>query len=67
MSLCGPGLAESMKIVIRALQQVRNMSLELRPSMLDDFGLESGAELVCARFEERTGIPDAVRRCSTRI
>jgi len=49
-------LDESMTIVDRALQQVRNMSLELRPSMLDDFGLEAALNWYVQRFEERTGI-----------
>ena len=51
-----PRLDESMKIVDRALQQVRNMSLELRPSMLDDFGLEAALNWYVRGFEERTGI-----------
>ncbi len=32
-------LAESVEIVEQAIQQVRNLSLDLRPSMLDDLGL----------------------------
>jgi PAS domain S-box-containing protein len=32
-------LAESMDIIEQAIQQVRNLSLDLRPSMLDDLGL----------------------------
>jgi PAS domain S-box-containing protein len=34
-----PRLEESIDIVERALQQVRNLSLDLRPSLLDDLGL----------------------------
>jgi PAS domain S-box-containing protein len=34
-----PRLADSIAIVERALQQVRNLSLDLRPSLLDDLGL----------------------------
>jgi PAS domain S-box-containing protein len=49
-------LDESMTIVDCALQQVRNMSLELRPRMLDDFGLEAAVHWYVQRFEERTGI-----------
>ena len=49
-------LDESMTIVDCALQQVRNMSLELRPRMLDDFGLEAALNWYVQRFEERTGI-----------
>jgi signal transduction histidine kinase len=35
----GEHLGEGIAIVERTLQQVRELSLELRPSMLDDFGL----------------------------
>jgi PAS domain S-box-containing protein len=35
----GPRLAKSIKIAEQALQQVRNLSLDLRPSLLDDLGL----------------------------
>ncbi len=36
-----PALKESIKIVDGALEQVRNLSLDLRPSLLDDLGLEA--------------------------
>ncbi len=36
-----PYLEENISIVDRTLQQVRNLSLDLRPSMLDDLGLVS--------------------------
>ena len=35
----GPYLKDSIEVVERALQQVRNLSLDLRPSLLDDLGL----------------------------
>jgi PAS domain S-box-containing protein len=35
----GPELEQSIAIVDRALQQVRDVSLDLRPSLLDDLGL----------------------------
>lgn len=41
MSVLGPYLEENINIVDRTLQQVRNLSLDLRPSMLDDLGLVS--------------------------
>ena len=34
-------LAESLQVVERVLEQVKDISLNLRPSMLDDLGLES--------------------------
>jgi len=38
-SALAPGLAESINAVERTLQKVRNLSLDLRPSLLDDLGL----------------------------
>jgi signal transduction histidine kinase len=39
MSAANPQLEESIAIVDRALQQLRDVSLDLRPSLLDDLGL----------------------------
>lgn len=39
VAMLGVHLEESIEIVNRALQQVRNLSLDLRPSILDDLGL----------------------------
>jgi PAS domain S-box-containing protein len=36
-----PRLNETLKVVERVLEQVQDISLDLRPSMLDDLGLES--------------------------
>ena len=41
-----PRLAESLDVVERVLEQVRDISLDLRPSMLDDLGLEPALRLV---------------------
>jgi signal transduction histidine kinase len=38
------GLDDALGVVESAIQQVRNLSLDLRPSMLDDFGLEAALE-----------------------
>jgi signal transduction histidine kinase len=48
-------LAESVTIVERALQTVRNMSLELRPSLLDDLGLVSALRWYVDRQAQRAG------------
>jgi signal transduction histidine kinase len=48
-------LAESVAIVERALQTVRNMSLELRPSLLDDLGLISALRWYVDRQAQRAG------------
>lgn len=49
-------LEESIGIVDRTLQQVRNLSLDLRPSLLDDLGLIAALEWYIERHTQRTGI-----------
>ena len=48
-------LDDSLAIVNRTLQQVRNLSLDLRPSMLDDFGLTAALNWYMERQAERVG------------
>lgn len=48
-------LQESVSLVEHALQQVRNLSLDLRPSILDDLGLVSALLWYAERQSERTG------------
>lgn len=47
----GKGLAE------QTLQMVRNLALGLRPSMLDDLGLEPALKWQAREFSRRSGIP----------
>jgi PAS domain S-box-containing protein len=47
---------ESMEIVAEALKRVRELSLELRPSLLDDLGLAAALRWYTARYSARTGI-----------
>lgn len=49
-------LEESLGIVDRTIQQVRNLSLDLRPSLLDDLGLIAALEWYIERNTQRTGI-----------
>jgi len=49
-------LEESIAIVERALQQVRNLSLDLRPSLLDDLGLVTALRWYVDRQAQRTGM-----------
>ena len=42
------------------LGHVRQIAADLRPGVLDDFGLESAVEWQAARFERRTGVPCAL-------
>ncbi|MBD2021316.1 sensor histidine kinase, partial [Leptolyngbya sp. FACHB-36] len=47
---------DSVNIVDVALQQVRNLSLDLRPSLLDDLGLVAALRWYVDRFTQRTGV-----------
>jgi signal transduction histidine kinase len=49
-------LQDSIAIVDRALEQVRELALDLRPSLLDDFGLVAALEWLVERLGERSGI-----------
>ncbi|HLG15497.1 MAG TPA: PAS domain S-box protein [Blastocatellia bacterium] len=49
-------LDECIGIADRTLQQVRNLSIDLRPSMLDDIGLVSALRWYVDRFGQRSGI-----------
>jgi PAS domain S-box-containing protein len=57
--MCGaaarPRLEESIGIVDLAIQQVRNLSLDLRPAMLDDLGLVSTLRWYADRQAQRAG------------
>ncbi len=48
-------LEESIGIVDRVLQQVRNLSLDLRPSLLDDLGLAAALRWYLDRQAKRAG------------
>jgi signal transduction histidine kinase len=48
-------IQEAMALAIHALETVRDMSLELRPTMLDDLGLISALRWEIDRYEQRTG------------
>lgn len=43
-------------LVVNALQDVRGLAIELRPTALDDFGLVAALERLTATFTERSGI-----------
>ena len=51
-----PRLDECLGIVDRAIQQVRNLSLDLRPSMLDDLGLAAALRWLVDRQAQRAGL-----------
>jgi signal transduction histidine kinase len=47
-------------LVVQALQDVRALAVELRPSALDDFGLGPAVERLAQTFGERSGISTTV-------
>jgi signal transduction histidine kinase len=51
-----PHLEESIALVDRTVQQVRNLSLDLRPSLLDDLGVVSAARWYLDRQAQRAGL-----------
>ena len=56
----GPRIADSLRLVDEAIGNVRQMSQLLRPTILDDFGLEAGLRWLAEGFASRTGIEVAV-------
>jgi signal transduction histidine kinase len=52
--------AELRELVVQALQDVRSLAVELRPTALDDFGLVPALERLSTTFGERTGIRASV-------
>ncbi len=48
---------DCLKLVDDSISNVRELSQLLRPTILDDFGLDAGIHWLVTRFSERTGIP----------
>jgi signal transduction histidine kinase len=55
-----PRLADCLHLVDEAIGNVRQMSQLLRPTILDDFGLEAGLRWLAEGFAARTGIEVAL-------
>jgi signal transduction histidine kinase len=51
-----PKIEDSIKLIDDAISNVRTLSQLLRPTILDDFGLDAGIRWLAERFTERTGI-----------
>jgi signal transduction histidine kinase len=49
-------LEDCRRLIDEAIQNVRELSHLLRPTILDDFGLDAGIRWLAERFGERTGI-----------
>ena len=53
---CIPNIEESIIVMDEAFQRVRELSLDLRPSLLDDLGLTSALRWYVNRYAQRSGI-----------
>lgn len=51
-----PRIEDSIKLIDDAIANVRTLSQLLRPTILDDFGLDAGIRWLAGHFSERTGI-----------
>ncbi len=51
-----PKIEDSIKLIDDAITNVRTLSQLLRPTILDDFGLDAGIRWLAERFSERTAI-----------
>jgi two-component system, NarL family, sensor histidine kinase UhpB len=54
-------MADLRVLTAEALEGVRRMALELRPTMLDDLGLVAAVEAFARQFSQRTGVPVEVK------
>jgi PAS domain S-box-containing protein len=54
---------EGITLVDEAIHQVRNLSFELRPSLLDDLGLTAALHWYADRYAQRTGIQTTTSIC----
>jgi signal transduction histidine kinase len=52
--------ADLRELVVQALQDVRSLAVELRPTALDDFGLVPALERLAETFSERSGVAAVV-------
>ena len=58
-------LTETKQLAEQALRTVRDLSMGLRPSMLDDLGLGPALEWQAREFSRRTGVPVTVQADGT--
>ena len=49
-------LVETVKLVDETIRSIRRIASDLRPGILDDFGLEAAVEWQVQQFRERTGV-----------
>lgn len=63
----GPRLEDMDALVDQAIRDVRRIATELRPGILDDFGLVAALEWLCDDVSRRTGLPIAYRADAERV
>ena len=56
-----PALADSRSLVDEVMRTVRDLAMGLRPSMLDDFGLQPALEWLVRDFSRRSGLHVTVK------
>ena len=56
-----------MHLIDTAVKSIRLIVTELRPSVIDDLGLNAAFEWQIDEFKERTGIPAAVQKAGSAI
>jgi signal transduction histidine kinase len=54
-------IKEDVRVIDEALKRVRNLSFELRPSLLDDLGLAAAIRWYVDRYTKRAGIENVVQ------
>lgn len=59
-SQIGARLNDSLGLVEETIESIRDVMAELRPAVLDDFGLAAGLRWYADKFTKRTGVPTAV-------
>jgi PAS domain S-box-containing protein len=50
-------LHEVNQIIDETLRDIRQIAFDLRPTVLDHFGLQAALRIYCARFTKQTGVP----------
>jgi signal transduction histidine kinase len=56
----GARLNDSLKLVEETIESIRNVMAELRPAVLDDYGLSAALRWYAEQFGKRTGVVTAV-------
>jgi signal transduction histidine kinase len=59
-SRIGARLNDSLALVEETIESIRDVMAELRPAVLDDYGLTAGLRWYAENFTKRTGVPTAV-------